>query len=56
VRAEYILSDVTKSDENPHSGEFSEAFDEQEFVQCAATIAIAFLNPCESFPFQLVMK
>ena len=48
MRAECILSDLKNLD-NPGEGKFLDAFTEMELVQCAVTIAIAYLNPSKNF-------
>jgi len=50
MRAEDFWTDLVKLNEQPGKGEISEAFTSQELAQFAATIAVAFLNPCEFFP------
>jgi len=53
MRAEDFWTDLIKLNERPGKGEISEAFTSQELAQFAATIAVAFLNPCEFFPQRL---
>ena len=60
MRAEDFWTDLVKLNERPGKGEILEAFTSQELAQFAATIAVAFLNPCEffleSFPISVKIK
>ena len=49
MRVETVLSVLTRSDEKPGEEEFQEEFTEDKLHQCAATIAVAYLNPRKQF-------